>query len=345
MQRNIKWPAIAAALLISAGAVTTAGVGAATSPDGAAAFVPISPRRLFDTRPDSTVGPRSTPLGADESYVVEARGAHGTCDLPADVTGVVMNVTAVGATAATFVTVYPADHERPVASHLNPKPADGAVPNAVTTDLDDDGRFAVFNRFGSVHVLADVVGYYTEHHHDDRYYPRAETYSRSETYSRAEVDQLVAQPGVSDRYAGRGPYQLTLGGNDFRPTNANYPYLEFDDGVGVMSGNSDAYVSATPPLPAGAIVHAVELHIDPNDGPIQATLKRFQPATGIGVEMDTINIANGGAVVTTREFDVEPFVVEPTWTYRIHGVKLDVLAGTILTGATVYYTLPAAQEA
>jgi hypothetical protein len=34
---------------------------------------------------------------------------------------------------------------------------------------------SIFNEYGTVHVIADVNGYYESHDHDDRYYPRAET--------------------------------------------------------------------------------------------------------------------------------------------------------------------------
>jgi hypothetical protein len=165
-----RWAAVGAAVAVSVGA---GGVGLlqATAPSGAAAFVPITPCRLFDTRPaPHTVGDRTSPLGPDETYDVAARGAQGNCTLPNSAVGIVLNVTAVDATQATFLTLFPSGVERPTASHLNPTPGAPPAPNAVTVDLSSTGEFSVFNRFGSVHVLADVVGYYTDHHHDDRYY-------------------------------------------------------------------------------------------------------------------------------------------------------------------------------
>lgn len=168
-----RWAAVGAAIAVSIGA---GGVGLihATSPDGATAFVPIEPCRLFDTRQDSTVGPRKTPLGADETYDLAATGQQGNCNLPAEASGVVLNVTAVGATAATYLTLWPSGADRPTASALNPAPGAAPTPNAVTTDLNADGKFSIYNRFGSVDVLADAVGYYVEHNHDDRYYTQAQ---------------------------------------------------------------------------------------------------------------------------------------------------------------------------
>ena len=158
-------------------------VARATAPSEAAAFVPIAPCRLFDTRPESRVGPRSVPLGPDDTHTVRATGQQGDCDLPEDIRGLALNITAVDATQLTFLTVFPAGAERPTASALNPAPGQPPTPNAVTTDL-NDGQFSIFNRFGSVHVIGDVVGYYTDHHHDDRYYTRAEV--------EALLDELAA---------------------------------------------------------------------------------------------------------------------------------------------------------
>ena len=168
-----RWAAIGAAIAVSAGA---GGIGLthATAPADATAFVPITPCRLVDTRPEAGIGGRTTPLGADEIHTVTATGQQGQCTLPADAKGLALNVTAVGATDATFLTVWPTGADRPNASALNPAPGQPPAPNAVNTDLNDGGQFSVFNRFGSVHVIADVVGYYTDHHHDDRYYTQAQ---------------------------------------------------------------------------------------------------------------------------------------------------------------------------
>lgn len=160
------------------------GVARATSPDGAAAYVPVNPCRLLDTRPGSdSVGVRSTPLGPDEAVTLNGRGSNGNCAgpaaLPDGATGLQLNVTAVNASQATYLTLHPTGAPRPKASHLNPAPNAPAAPNAVTVKLDDAGRFDVYNRFGTVDVIIDVVGLYTDHHHDDRYYTRAEVDTRT----------------------------------------------------------------------------------------------------------------------------------------------------------------------
>jgi hypothetical protein len=103
------------------------------------------------------------------------RGTNGDCDIPVDATAVAMNVTAVGGTAGSFLTIWPSDvAPRPLASNLNWVPGSPPTPNKVDVKLSADGKVNLFNFAGSVSVLADVVGYYADHNHDDRYYTKAE---------------------------------------------------------------------------------------------------------------------------------------------------------------------------
>ena len=159
MRRFRGWTSasLTAALLVVAGGVLTS--SAASS--AATAFVPITPCRLFDTRPGTdNVGTRSTPLAADETYTVPAWGANGKCTLPTGITGLSMNVTIVSPTGSSFLTVWPADKDRPLAASLNWVPGQDPTPNAVTAALSPTGTLSFYNLAGSVHLAVDVVGYY-----------------------------------------------------------------------------------------------------------------------------------------------------------------------------------------
>jgi hypothetical protein len=115
----------------------------------------------------------------------------GNCNVPVDATGVVMNVTAVDPTQPSFLTVFPAGVVRPLAPNLNFVAGQAPTPNAVTVDVPASGQVSFYNNEGTVNVVADIVGYYVDHNHDDRYY-----------YTKAEVDALVdALVGVA-AYAG-----------------------------------------------------------------------------------------------------------------------------------------------
>ena len=155
-----RWATLGAALamVLGAGGVLTS----SAAPGGTvSSFVPITPCRLFDTRPGSdNVGARSTPVAAGEVLTVQARGPSGLCNLPSDATGVALNVAIVNPTAASFLTVYPADATRPLAANLNWVAGQEPTPNAVTAALAGDGRLAFYNLAGSVDLAVDVDGYY-----------------------------------------------------------------------------------------------------------------------------------------------------------------------------------------
>ena len=160
-----RWAAIGAAVAITLGAGGI-GIVSATSPSGAVTYVPVEPCRLADTRAGaSNVGPRDTPIGADETLVVIAEGANGECvGIPASATGLQLNVTSVNATAPTFLTIW-GSGSQPNASSLNPTPGQPPTPNAVTAGLTAGGAINIYNLAGTVEVIVDIVGYYTDHTH------------------------------------------------------------------------------------------------------------------------------------------------------------------------------------
>ena len=157
--------------------VSTHQLASATISSGdRAVLVPIDPCRLTDTRADAPdAGPRSSPLGAGETITLDAQQAGVPCSglLPTAATALALNVTALNATEQTFLTVW-ADGARPDSSSRNPAPEQPPAPNAVTTRLSASNDFRIFNSAGSVDVIVDVVGYYEDHDHDDRYSTRAE---------------------------------------------------------------------------------------------------------------------------------------------------------------------------
>ncbi len=178
-QIRSKWAAVGAAVAVSLGAGGIGITQATTSSGERPIYLPIEPCRLADTRVDFRVGPRSAPLGPEETYTLSGQGAVGNCNLPAESTALSLNVTAIDTTAPTFVSLFPAGADLPVASHLNPLPGQGPVPNAVNVDLNAGGEFSIYNLAGNVNIFIDVVGIYDDHTHDDRY------------YQKSEVDELV----------------------------------------------------------------------------------------------------------------------------------------------------------
>jgi hypothetical protein len=155
-----RWAAIGAAVAVSLGGGATwiANAAGSSSPSS---FISIVPCRLMDTRPaPNNVGTLSQPLGPNGTYVAHVWGTNGNCTIPSTAVTVVMNVTAVSPTAASYLSIYPSDSARPLVSSLNYEPGKGPTPNGVTVALSADGQVAFYNNAGSVDLIADVVGYY-----------------------------------------------------------------------------------------------------------------------------------------------------------------------------------------
>lgn len=121
-------------------------------------FSPITPCRLFDFRVNENVGLRSTPLGPDESHTVQVTGSEGNCTIPADATGVAMNVTSLNSTRLSFLTVWPSDAPMPLAASLNYRPGEAPTPNKVDVKLSASGSVDLYNERGTVDLVGDVVG-------------------------------------------------------------------------------------------------------------------------------------------------------------------------------------------
>ncbi|HEX6361042.1 hypothetical protein [Actinophytocola sp.] len=117
--------------------------------DKGSGFEPATPLRVLDTRVGAPVGPGG---------VVDVQLDMETWKRPS---AVVLNVTAVNATTNTFVTAYTAGQPAPSTSNLNLGPNE-AVPNQVIVPLDENKKFSLRNKFGNVHLVVDVMGYYSD---------------------------------------------------------------------------------------------------------------------------------------------------------------------------------------
>ncbi len=116
--------------------------------------VPVTPARILDTREGN--GAPQARLGRHSSISLRVAGRGG---VPATATAVVLNVTAVAATMAGYVTVYPDGVKRPLAANLNVDAGD-TVPNLVVAKIGSNGNVRLYNREGTVDLVADVNGYF-----------------------------------------------------------------------------------------------------------------------------------------------------------------------------------------
>ena len=149
-RRFVVVPAACAVLCLSLCIVapTTAVVNAA--PPGAAAYVPVSPNRVLDTRIGLGFSRRLT---GNEAFTLDLPG------VPADAVAVVLNVTVVDTTDVGFVTIYPTGLVRPNASSINVDAPGQTIANLVTVPVGIGGDVDVFSQ-PATDLVADVQGYY-----------------------------------------------------------------------------------------------------------------------------------------------------------------------------------------
>jgi hypothetical protein len=137
------------------GVVAPGASGATLTASGAGAFTAVGPNRILDTRINLGI---TSHLGTTHKDLqVTGRG-----NVPStNVSAVVFNLTVTNPTASSYVTVWPTGASQPTASNINfVRGWTGA--NLVTVKVSTSGKVSLFNRFGTVDVIADVVGWYSD---------------------------------------------------------------------------------------------------------------------------------------------------------------------------------------
>jgi alpha-tubulin suppressor-like RCC1 family protein len=122
-------------------------------PDTAGSFTAFRPSRVLDTRNGTGTGGRIAPVGAGATIALDLSDR-----VPPAATAVVLNLTGADGTQGTFVTTWAAGAPQPVASSLNLDAGEIAA-NLVTVPLSSSGVINLYNRFGSVDLIADIAGY------------------------------------------------------------------------------------------------------------------------------------------------------------------------------------------
>jgi serine protease len=122
-------------------------------PDGVA-YGALTPERLLDTR--IGLGAPTGPVGPNGVVSLGVAGHGGVPNVGAG--SVVLNVTVTEPTEPSYVTVWPNGEPQPGTSSLNMN-AGQTRPNLVISKIGADGRVALANRYGSTHLIADVVGW------------------------------------------------------------------------------------------------------------------------------------------------------------------------------------------
>jgi alpha-tubulin suppressor-like RCC1 family protein len=130
------------------------------SPEFGAAFVPVTPSRVLDTRDGTgTFGNEARPLAPGEHATV-----HPGTAVPDDAVALAVNLTGIQPTASTFVSAWLRQWDSvPTTSNLNLAPGQTAANLAVVpTRSQYPGQgFYLYNNAGDTHVAGDLAGYFT----------------------------------------------------------------------------------------------------------------------------------------------------------------------------------------
>lgn len=230
-----RWAAVGAAVAVSLGAGGFFIADAASGPESS--IVMTDPVRILDTRDPVDLG-LSGPFVSPTAQKLQVTGSIPTSTgtqtvVPEGATGVLLNVTAVGATADGFISIRPGDATgSPTTSSLNVT-AGVTVPNSVQVALPTTGTNKgkidiTWDALGiagpTTDILIDVVGY-TSTTALDAKANSADVYTRAEidaanalqpvhmyvsVASNGNIFSSIASPGVSTAKTGTGTYEITF---------------------------------------------------------------------------------------------------------------------------------------
>jgi len=293
-------------------------------------FVPIVPCRLFDTRAEAPVGPRITPLGPNGVMTQAVHGTNGNCTIPADATAIALNVTTLNSTSASYLTLWPADAARPLASNLNWSAGAPPTPNKVDVKVSVDGKVSLYNLAGSVDVLADAVGYYVGHNHDDRY------------YTKVQVDSSLATKVTKPV----GQSYLTIGAASFNATNpsqANGAYFQPSGSWSSLSAGFGACLVAPVVLPAGVVITQIDMAANDSTSAdyVDANLYRDPVGDGVTTRLATAQtgFASTPGSITASETVPDELVDPNVNAYFLY--VCGIRSSTALYDVTIIYNNPA----
>ncbi|WP_143172456.1 hypothetical protein [Actinacidiphila paucisporea] len=237
--------------------LSTSNVSGAPACAGAhpgATFHATTPTRVLDTRNAIGVATR-TPVAHGGTLRLTLPAGK---PIPAGATAVVLNVTATQPTASGVLTVYPDGKPRPTASNLNWAPGQ-TIPNQVVVPLGAGGKLDLYdNSGGTVHLIADVTGYYTGDTFGATFNP----------VSPARLLDTRAANGVATTTAvpAHGTVHLQVDGRAGLPENDGYPVSGI--GGGAVVDAVVLNVTATAPTASGVLT----VYPDGDDRPIASSL-------------------------------------------------------------------------
>lgn len=135
------------------------------SASGGGVYRPMTPVRVMDTRQcapcGAPIGPYTSPFGPGVTRQLDLATASDGVPASGEVIAVVLNVTVTDASTSGFLTLFPYGATQPNTSNVN-FGAGQTVANLVQVAVSGtSATIAIFNFQGSVDVIVDVAGYFT----------------------------------------------------------------------------------------------------------------------------------------------------------------------------------------
>jgi hypothetical protein len=144
-------------LIFAIAAIATAGAAtSARAQTGPYQYYSLTPCRIVDTR--NATGVNGGPaLGTTQrNFAIK-----GNCGVPATAKAVSLNIAVTGASANSWLIVWPAGQAKPNTAAINFSANDWALSNgAIVGVAAGSPDLSVFNASGTVQVIIDVTGYF-----------------------------------------------------------------------------------------------------------------------------------------------------------------------------------------
>jgi hypothetical protein len=282
--------------LMAAMAIAASAFVVVSTPQDAAAQVVAAPSgRFVATTPVRTLDTREG-LGAPLQPVAGVQITGRTGVPTAGVIGVALNVTATRPSAFTFVTAWPQGDPQPTASSLNLAPGQTAA-NLVMAKLGPTGAISLFNAAGTVHLVADVLGYFTTGAGSGLV--SLPPYRLSDT---RESDGFELGNVILATFRGGQPKEFSFGGAFKAPELDGLPSTGLDAVVAnitVTNTTADGFLSAWPggePQPLSSLLNWRRGETVQNLALLKPSYLRNGFSLGIGVSDATVKFfVNAGS--------------------------------------------------
>ncbi|HEY3751532.1 MAG TPA: PKD domain-containing protein [Pseudonocardiaceae bacterium] len=206
-------------------------VGTTTFTTPGTRFVPLSPKRLLDTRNGTGTGGRIAKVAAGGTLKLKVAGVD---SIPVGVRAVAMTVTVTDTATSGNVSTYPDGIAKPLVSTVNFVKGQ-TVPNLTIVSVGTDGDVDLSTAGGPVDLIADVTGYFVTD-------SAANGYTAITSHRVLDTRNGTGNSGRIAPIAARGTFPLAVAGAGIPATGVTAVALN----VTVTGPKSTGFITAFP---------------------------------------------------------------------------------------------------